>query len=416
MIPILWLALLLLASAPKTGAWYRIDMEHEHEKSNVFENSTTASQWSKDNAWQLPLMKGVMKGQILHLRKLEDHPNKWHSCYEVHCENEWKNFCPPKDSPESTIQFCYPAIVITGVPKCGTTATYDLLSRYSGAITMFEKENCPYVRRRSHWEFFHTLPKASDVKPGQLLIDACLSTEKEHLNNMRIRRLLHEPETLYILMTRNYADMVWSSYNYWCKREYDGLSCDNTRWVHSDYNRSISLFHDMVIKDKEGTLDKFDSPFHGDMIRPCINAGGYFKEFAEIKMWSDRPGQYITRGTDPEHTLFMASEELESDPMSIWIKISKYFGMKVNRDTGANDSNDYRLELGNFRDFRKNTQDNKGTNTGIPIADYRPGVFAISNYEPLRDDTRKILDECWIEDCKYVSKATGYSYAACANQ
>jgi len=42
---------------------HRIHIPDEIRKSNFFENSTTASQWSKDNAWFLPIMKGVMKGE-----------------------------------------------------------------------------------------------------------------------------------------------------------------------------------------------------------------------------------------------------------------------------------------------------------------------------------------------------------------
>jgi hypothetical protein len=226
-------SLCLLSVLPRPGpiiahALYdRVEIPGEHKNSSMFANSKTASEWSKANAWELPIMKGIMKGQMLHLRKIEDHPNKWHTCYEVVCQNTWNRHCPAEGTPEATIDFCYPAVVITGMPKCGTSATYDLLSRYTGAILMFEKENCPYTRRRSHWEYFHTLPRARDVTPGRLLIDGCIDTQK----NLMLRRLLHEPETLYIVMTRNYADMVWSSYNFWCKREYDGDDCDNTRWV-----------------------------------------------------------------------------------------------------------------------------------------------------------------------------------------
>ena len=203
----------------------RVEIENEHEDSFIFENITrrdaavaaaaATHKYRYSKAWSLPLMKGIMKGQTLHLRKIENHQNKWHSCYEVHCENTWKNFCPDKNDPASTYSFCYPAVVVTGLPKCGTSAAYDLLSRYTGAITMYTKENCPYTHRRSHWEFFHTLPRVEDVQPGQLVIDGCL----DYLNNMRLRRLLHEPDALYIIMTRNYADLVWSSYNFWCKRE-----------------------------------------------------------------------------------------------------------------------------------------------------------------------------------------------------
>ena len=73
------------AALPHALAWYRISMDAEIEKTNAFENSTTASKWSKDNAWRLGLMKGVMKGQILHLRKLDDHPNKWHTLTTHRC-------------------------------------------------------------------------------------------------------------------------------------------------------------------------------------------------------------------------------------------------------------------------------------------------------------------------------------------
>ena len=32
-------------------------------------------------------------------------------------------------------------------------------------------------------------------------------------------------------MTRNYADMLWSAYNFWCTTDYDKKGCDSTHWV-----------------------------------------------------------------------------------------------------------------------------------------------------------------------------------------
>jgi hypothetical protein len=100
---LLGLGILLLHITPTQAMHHkshRIHIPEEHKKSSFFENSTTASQWSKDNAWFLPIMKGVMKGQALHIRKLENHPNPWHTCYEVICENTWNHHCPPAGSPE----------------------------------------------------------------------------------------------------------------------------------------------------------------------------------------------------------------------------------------------------------------------------------------------------------------------------
>lgn len=275
-------------------------------------------------------------------------------------------------------------------------------------------------------------------QPGQLLIDGCVDTT----NNLRLRRLLHEPETLYLVLTRNFADMLWSSYNFWCKREYDGMECDNTRWVHKHFNRSAELFHDMVVQDQTSVLAPHSSPLHGEMSRPCANAGGYFAEYLQLKVWNDVAGSnMITRGTDRNHTLVVASEYLESNPLLIWSKIATYFNMKE-RDSSAtaniqfatgrmpvpgtggsftygpfvvNDtfSHNYSFRIGNFTQIRTNTQEYKGTDAVIPLKDYRPGVFSISGFVPLKNATRAILDKCWYEDCKYVSALTGYAYAAC---
>jgi hypothetical protein len=141
--------------------------------------------------WELPRMMGVMKNQILRVSVLNDHPNKWHTCYNVKCTGA---NCPWDTDPTNTIEFCYPAIVVTGMPKCGTSAMYNMLSKYTGTITMFEKENCPYTRRRSHWEYFQTLPKATDVHPYNLVIDGCIDTGK----NLMLRKIMREPNTLYV--------------------------------------------------------------------------------------------------------------------------------------------------------------------------------------------------------------------------
>lgn len=35
------------------------------------------------------------------------------------------------------------------------------------------------------------------------------------LNNMKMREFLRHPVSYYIVMIRDYADMLWSSYNFW---------------------------------------------------------------------------------------------------------------------------------------------------------------------------------------------------------
>ena len=115
-----------------------------------------------------------------------------HSCYELRELN----------SNSSTAQilrsfsFCYPAIVITGVPKCSTSALYNMLESYPNTIRIQLKENCPYdgsMKRASLFDFFQTLPRT--IGKGKILIDGCLRLQV----NMHVRAVLRKPNTFYLV-------------------------------------------------------------------------------------------------------------------------------------------------------------------------------------------------------------------------
>ena len=139
--------------------------------------------------WDLQQMKGIMKGQTLRMSRIVNYENSYHSCYQAQCLGKG---CPYENA---TIQFCYPAIVITGLPKCGTSAMYDLLTRYSDTVIMTEKENCPYARRRPHWQYFSSLPSFDSIKKYKIAIDGCIEVNA----NMIMRNILRQPKTLYVV-------------------------------------------------------------------------------------------------------------------------------------------------------------------------------------------------------------------------
>jgi hypothetical protein len=143
--------------------------------------------------WDINTQKGIIRGQNLRLRKLNHPTNPYHTCYEVTCEG--RQCVNNHKDGVVTIQVCYPAVVVTGLPKCGTSAMYELLSKFPGAITMHEKENCPSTRRRPHWVYFQSLPRMSAVTEHSLIIDGCISV----INNMKIRDLILHPNALYIV-------------------------------------------------------------------------------------------------------------------------------------------------------------------------------------------------------------------------
>ena len=141
--------------------------------------------------WDLSAGSEIVPGQILRLRKLHHPNNSHHTCYEVTCEGL---HCVGEGDGSVTIEVCYPAVVITGLPKCGISAMYILLSKFPGAITMTEKEYCPFGGQFL-WTFFQSLPRMSAVGDHSLVISGCLQVAK----NMQIREILRHPQTHYIV-------------------------------------------------------------------------------------------------------------------------------------------------------------------------------------------------------------------------
>lgn len=71
-----------------------------------------------------------------------------------------------------------------------------------------------------------------------------------------------------------------------------------------------------------------------------------------------------------------------------------------------------------FESVRYNTQvqwGSKGEQNKITKAEYKPGLYFVSKFQPLLSSTRAILNSCWRDDCSLMSLLTGYPYAACSS-
>jgi len=142
--------------------------------------------------WEIKNQTGILEGQLLRLRKLTHPTNTYHSCYEVACKGSQ---CMGSKDNATTIQVCYPGLVVSGLPKCGTSAMYELLTKFPGAITMRKKENCPFRGGEHLWLYFQSLPRMSSVGEHALVVDGCINI----LKNVAIRELLRNPNTYYIV-------------------------------------------------------------------------------------------------------------------------------------------------------------------------------------------------------------------------
>ena len=195
------------------------------------------------------------------------------------------------------------------------------------------------------------------------------------------------------VMVRNYADMLWSSYNFWCKREYDGEHCDYSKWADpAHHRRSPELFHELVTLDANRT-EGVVQPFYYPMEKPCINAGGYYHEFV-LNFLASRQLQ--------NYTVLVAAEELDAFPLHVLRRISAL----LQYDTAG-------VDLEPHLRVRVNTQELKGTTASVRLQQYRPGRYNISGYRPMLSETRALLDRCWEFDCKKLAEMSPYRYTAC---
>jgi hypothetical protein len=187
--------------------------------------------------------------------------------------------------------------------------------------------------------------------------------------------------------------MIWSSYNFWCHLHYDKQGCPYDRWANKKHHvRSPELFHELIQGDANGT--QMVQPFYYPMHKPCMNAGGYYTEFIDL---------HLHRAGLRNDTIVIASEEYEVRPMDS----IRYIAKRLKIDIGS-----FHLSP-NISQLRINAQDNKGADHVISVKQYKPGLYGISNYRPMLNETKELLDKCWRMDCIALAEKYGYFYAAC---
>ena len=257
------------------------------------------------------------------------HPD--HSCYEA-----------SRDS--STLRFCYPSVIISGIPKAGTSASYELLKEHPSFEPGHRKENCmalPYSND-ALWEYFKTLANQTEAasKTGgnpKRLLSGCISI----IVNLKLHEILRHPNTLYLLMTRDLSDLMWATYNFWCSPKYDGVEhCvdQKGRWADAQYHyRSPTLFHDLLVAQVEGKKQYGMGPLHYDICDE--KSAGFYR---------DHENRLLGAGIEVDRILFIANEELSSNASSVWNKLTRAIGI-VDREEKKHPS------LKKFETFRVNT-------------------------------------------------------------
>ena len=191
------------------------------------------------------------------------------------------------------------------------------------------------------------------------------------------------------MLTRDYPDLLWAAYNYWCSKAYD-KECDKGFYVKPGIHvRSPEIFHDIVQGSINGTY--VPTPMGNRL--PCADATDYFQGWVE-DLWAHAP---------LENTLILSSEELSEYPRLVWKKIADSMGWILPHPN-----------LGKFESVRYNTQSNKGAGKVVDASSFVPGVYEASQNRPVLNKTRDILTKCWTHDCVWTTSITNFSYQSCA--
>lgn len=262
-------------------------------------------------SWYVPLDNEDVTSSIQIKRNDEMTSSKklslGHSCYEATFNS-------------TIIEFCYPRIIVSGVAKAGTSAAYGLLAGHPNFIGGQRKELCCEDPNSSQsiWRFFKSM-EAQTVKgvtagmAPTLLISGCI---QQHIN-IRMHRLLHQPNTVYILMTRDLSDLVWATYNFWCNVKYDGPDhclAEKGHWADPRYHyRSPELFHELILAQAE--YKHISVPFN-------------YKLFSEESMgvFETHATTFLASSVSAEQLLVLASEELSTNATIVWEKVITKLG------------------------------------------------------------------------------------------
>ena len=125
-------------------------------------------------------------------------PGAVHSCYMMQIKES-------KDSVvHMTHSFCYPALTITGVSQCSTEDLFSLLQMLPNSVKLKEKETCPFQNGQSLPEYFVKFPER--ILNDQIIANLCLNLDM----NIRIRTVLSNPHTFYLVILLNLLNLTLS--------------------------------------------------------------------------------------------------------------------------------------------------------------------------------------------------------------
>jgi hypothetical protein len=300
-------------------------------------------------------------GTMFQLRLLPKAPRQVGSCYELKSDSEEFNFC-------------YPAIHVAGVAKCGTSAMYEFLVEHKGLVKAHptNKEFCPDGSLVRYLKAFQSHLGDS----GEIYVNGCIRTSKlQQIHNVL------KPEAAYILTVRSMADRLWAAYNFWCDTAFDE-NCTIGKWTKDGMYRAPEIFHELLMSRS--------SP-RGRPYQPSCLALG--------KIYTNTIRSFQASQMQPPHVLTMDALSLPGKEEHL-LRLQDY----LNAQLGTN------ITLDPAHLHRVNTGDHKGAgNIDTATPAHEDGQYKLSGYRHMLPETVAYIAGCWTE-CNSISALTHFNF------
>jgi hypothetical protein len=270
-----------------------------------------------------------------------------------------------KDSP--TKRFCYPAINIAGMAKCGTTTAWQYLANQADNINVkpackITKEWCP----NNYHTFFECFEDSYNDRGGYH-VNGCINPH----HNVVLHNLLN-PRAVYIAMIRDLPTKLFAAYNFWCFEEIDD-NCINGQHAKLGMYRDPIIF-DKYIKSREYEYSK--SP--GRIFDRCKGFNNNYMDHLNNFFHFEIP------------IIIVPVEAFKDQVKRIEIFINTNLNSSITLDPS-------KLVEFNVNGIHGNSSHPQNT-------------YAISNYQPMLNSTRDFINSCWTE-INEISKLAHFNYS-----
>jgi hypothetical protein len=204
--------------------------------------------------------------------------------------------------------------------------------------------------------------------------------------HMIMNSVLGNTKTSYVMMIRDYADMVWSRYNYFCFNVLDG-DCDEIDM--SKRHRSPEHFHQLIISRAHVTSSariSHGAISHGAQFGCDVGTDDFYYTHANRNIAGIND---MIAAVGEDRVILVADQQLEEDPHAVYKKLaqkSDYFKLHYNMSYIEG----FKKVRVNLNDVHASAHQEAGDTTlGTSVSDVPPpGTYSISGHKPMLPETR----------------------------